>query len=438
MVDLAEAPAVIPAEGSGDPALTRARLKLAAVCMVGLGVATTVLPFWAVDASRGPMMLELGWGADQLSVSYALMLWAAALSVWPIGLLIDRLGARLMVAAGAVAIAPILLMLPFVRHFWQFCILFALLGVCRSVVLGYSKIVATLFDRRRGLALGVFAAEVSALSMMLPLGTSRLVSENGWRGAFTILGLVVLVVAPVLYIGLGKREPGAADAERSARADWRASQAIRTRTFWLIIVAALVSEGVSGIVLNALQTALPHRGFGDIAYLRGAPLILLATLAGPICAGFLLDRTRSPAMAVAAFLASAAAGLMSSFVTPSMGGMPLLMTSFVLGAFAFSAQAPVVAYLLSRYFGLKSFATIWSLQIFIQAVAMGLAIPRLAPLAGPIGNEPLLMAMGTAAPLIAALLYLLLPPFNDGANREPGLDGQSPRAFRTWWSRAPS
>ena len=441
MVDLAEGPPVISAERLGDLELTPARLKVAAVCMIGVALATTVLPFCAVGAALGPMMLELGWGANQLSLSYALMLWAAALSVWPVGILIDRYGARPVVALGAVAIALVSLMLPLVRHFWQFCALFSLLGVCGAVGLGYSKIIATLFGRRLGLALGVFAAEGSALSMILPLATNRLVQESGWRGAFAILGVLVLAIAPLLYFGLATRR-GEAEPPRATdpgAEGMNASQAVKTRAFWLIVLATLVSGVVGNIVLAGVGAALVHRGLGDAAAgLRGTPIGLLATLAGPICAGLVLDRTRSPVVAVAAYLLSALTCVVWAVVSPGFGGKPLLMAGFVLGAFAFSAQSPMVGYLFSRYFGLKSFATACSLQSFIQAMVIGVAGTFIAQSMGALGQEPVVFAIGTAAPLAAAALYLLLPAYRFGAPPEPGLVGQSPRSFRTWWSRAPS
>ena len=435
MVDLAEAPPVMSAERSDDAELSAARLKVAAVCLLGVALGTSVLPFCVVDAVRGPMMLELGWDADQLSLSYALMLWAAAIGVWPVGMLIDRFGARPVVTVGAVGVALVSLTMPFVRHFWQTCTLFSLLGLCGSAGLGYSKIVATLFDRRRGLALGIFAAVTSALGWAFPLFADRLVHADGWAGAFRITGLVVLAAAPLLYLGLAPRNCETALYE-SAMDGAKASQAVRARPFWLIVAASLITILVANLVLDSIKPALVLRGFGDAADLRGSPIGMLAMLAGPICAGVLLDRFRTPLVAVAAYAGSAVTCLMWSVVSPSFGGAPLLTIILALGAFAYSAQFPVVGYFFSRYFGLRAFATIWGLQMFIQSVGLGLAGPRLTGVIDAAVNQPLMYILGTAAPLLAIGLYLLLPPESDGASAKPA--GQSLRAFRTWWSRAPS
>jgi MFS family permease len=444
LVDLAEAPPVVVTTVMPDAERTGARLRMAAICMIGVALGTTILPFAAVDAVRGPMMLELGWSADQLRISYSLMLWAGAICAWPIGVLTDRFGPRRAVAAAAVAIALVSLLLPFVGHVWQFNLLFALLGVCSSVGLAYSKVVASLFDQHRGLAFGIFAAAGSALSMTLPQATQQLVHDGGWRGAFSLLGLAALALAPVLYFGLARSEaraPGAHAAGPDSKG-LKASDAARSRAFWQIVVAGLLCALVSGFVMNAFVAAMPHRGLGEIGDLRKMPIGVMAYLAGPICAGFLLDRTKSPLVAVAAVIGSATTSMIWGVVSSSFGGQPLLIASYALGAFAASAQLPVAGYLLTRYFGLKSFATIFSLQTFIQSVVIGVCSPLIALWVAPSGDAPLTFAAGALAPLTAAALYLLLPAYRFGAPREPGLaaqpSGRAGRFFKTWWPGAPS
>ena len=444
MVDLAEAPPVVAAGSQAVGEATLSRLGIAVICMAGVALGSTILPFFAVDAARGPMMLELGWSASQLRLSYNLMLWAGALSVWPIGILTDRFGPRRTVAAAAVAIALVSLLLPFVSHVWQFCVLFTLLGVCGSFGLGYSKIVASLFDRHRGLAFGIFAAGGSALSMTLPQATQRLVHDSGWRGAFSILGLVVLALAPILYFGLTRpaARPWSGEKDDPEAKGVLASEAVRARAFWLILLAGLVSALVSSIVMTALATALPHRGLGEALDLRVTPIGRLAYLAAPVFAGVLLDRTRSPIAAVAAMIASALTCLIWAMVSPGFGGKPLLMTSYVMGAIALSAQGPVVGYLLTRHFGLKAFLTVYSLQTCIQAVVLGVCSPVIALFVGPLADERLVFVLGALAAFAAAGLYLLLPAYRFGAPCESGLaagdSGGGGRPFRSWWSRAPS
>lgn len=421
MVDLADRPPTIATAGADRQDLAHTRLRMAVVCMAGAALGASILPFCAVGAALGPMMLEFGWGADKVSLAYAVLMWAGALGVWPVGVLIDRYGARLVVTAGAASIGLVSLMLPLVGHFWQFCILVALLGAFGSVGLGYSRIVAWLFGVRRGLAMGVFAAEGSLLGVVMPMVMTRLMVEGGWRGAFTVLGLGVLFLAPLIYLGLADRRAPASWPPRWAppSADpaegMTAVQAARDPAFWVIIAAGLVTAAIGGGVWTSFQPALAAKGFAQSTVFNAAPITLMAALAGAICSGLVLDRSRSPKVAAWIYLATAVAYLLWVLVTPRFGGEPMLIVGLAIGAFAFTAQLPLVGYFFSRYFGLKSFATVFGLQIFLQTLAVGFATSAVGRAVGLIGDYRLVFVAGIGAQLVAALLYFLLPKYRYAA-----------------------
>jgi hypothetical protein len=419
MVELADVPSTIAA--SGGEALTRERLRMAAICMVGLAMGASILPFCAVGAALGPMMLEFGWGANRVSLAYAVLMWAGALSIWPVGVLIDRFGARPVVTLGATAIAAVSLTLPLVRHFWQFCALAGLLGACGSSGLGYTRIVAALFGPRRGLAMGVFAAEGSILSLVMPAAMGRLVFEGGWRGAFMMIGVAILALAPLLYLGLAGGRAATSWSARwslpaSPSAEGRsAREVLRDRAFWTIVAAGLATAAIGGGALANIAAALGAKGFGPSAVLHAAPLTMVATLAGAICSGLVLDRTRSPKVAAAVYLATAVTYVTWALVTPRLGGEPVLAAGLAIGAFAYAAQIPLVGYVFSRYFGLKAFATVCGLQAFIQAVFVGLGAPVIGRSVGQSGDYNLVFAAGIVAQVLAALLYLSLPAYRYAA-----------------------
>jgi len=420
MVDLADAPPTLAVSGRNDPALARARLRMAAICMVGLALGASILPFCAVGAALGPVMLEFGWGAEHVSLAYALLMWAGAISIWPMGVLIDRYGPRPVVALGAAAMAAVSLMLPLVRHFWEFCALAALLGAFGSSGLGYTRIVASLFGARRGLAMGLLAAEGSLLSMATPIAMSRLTFDEGWRGAFTVMGVAILALAPLIYVGLADDRVGAGRSSRwslprpPSEEGRSAAQVVRDPAFWAIVIAGLATAAVGGGALSSFGAAIGAKGFGQASVLEARPVTMIATLAGSICLGLVLDRTRSPRIAAAAFLATAVTYVSWTLVTPSFGGQPILTAGLAIGAFAYGAQLPLVGYFFSRYFGLRSFATACGLQAFIQAVTAGFAGPAI----GRIGDYDLVFAAGIGAQVLAALLYLSLPAYRYAAAGE--------------------
>ena len=431
MVELADVTSTIAVSGVGTPAMTRERLRMAAVCVVGLALGASILPFCAVGAALGPIMLEFGWDANRVSLAYAVLMWAGALSIWPIGVLIDRYGARPVVALGAAAMAAVSLTLPLVRHFWQFCALAGLLGACGSSGLGYTRIVAGLFGPRRGLAMGLFAAEGSILSLLMPAVMGRLVIEGGWRGAFMAIGAALLALAPLLYLGLAGGRAGASWSARWSlpaipSAEGRtAHEVVRDRVFWTIVASGLATAAIGGGALTNFGAAIATKGFGRAAMLHAAPITMMATLAGAICAGLVLDRTRSPKVAACAYLATAVTYVTWALVTPSFGGEPMLAAGLAIGAFAYAAQIPLVGYFFSRYFGLKAFATVCGLQAFIQAVFVGLGAPMIGRSVGLSGDYNLVFEAGIGAQVLAALLYLSLPAYRYAPVRER--DGQDAR-----------
>jgi nitrate/nitrite transporter NarK len=433
MVELADVTSTIAASGGEAQGLTRERLRMAAVCMLGLALAASILPFCAMGAALGPMMLEFGWGAERVSLSYAVFMWAGAVSLWPVGVLIDRFGPRPVVAAGATVMAAASLTMPFVRHYWQCPVLAVVLGVCGSSGLGYIRIVAALFGARRGLMLGVFAAESTILSQVMPMAMNRLVAEDGWRGAFTTIGVGLLAVAPLLYLGLAGRRDGASWSARwslvpAPPAEGRtAREIVRDRLFWTVVAAALATAAIGGGALTSFSAAMAAKGFAQSAILHAAPLILAATLAGAICSGLTLDKVGSPRLAAVAFLATAVTYVLWAVVTPSFGGEPVLTTALAIGAFAYAAQLPFVGYFFSRYFGLRAFAAVCGLQAFMQQVFVSLGSPVIGRSLGLIGGYNLLFEAGIAAQVLAALLYLSLPAYRYAAVGEgDGEDAREP------------
>ena len=427
MVELAEIPQTLSAAGAGPQAAARARLRMSAVCVVGVALGAAILPYAAVGAALGPMMLEFGWGANQVALAYALLLWAGGLSVWPAGVLVDRYGARPVAAAGAAGIAVVGLLMPLVHAFWQFCALAALWGALGSSGLGYTRIIAALFGARRGLAIGVLSAEGSLLSVLTPLAMSRLLSEAGWRGGFTVIGLAMLALAPTIYLSLACGRRGAAWSVRwpAPRAEGVGfSAALGDRSFWIIVAASLSTAAVGGGVMASFGPALAAKGFEQAAVIRAAPISLMAALAGAILSGALLDRSRSPRIAGAAFLVTALGYLLWMLASPRFGGEPMLAAGLAAGAFAFTAQVTLVLYLFSRYFGLKAFGAFCGMQAFIQAVIPTLAGPVIGHGLGLFGDYHLAFGAGIAVQVLAALLYLRLPGYRYAAIAEA--DGSEP------------
>ncbi len=168
-------------------------------------------------------------------------------------------------------------------------------------------LVARTFERRRGQAVAVANLGVTAASIALPPLVALLIVAVGWRHAYQVLGLAVLVV--ILPIGLAVR-PGlprdtsvgrttAGDAAEGAGGTTLPSPVRRTRpglpdlpsaaaARLLLVLAAPPLIGTA-ITFHAVSI-LAERGIGFLAAGTAVGLLGVTAAGGVVLAGLLLDR----------------------------------------------------------------------------------------------------------------------------------------------------
>ena len=101
---------------------------------------------------------EFGWGRAETSVAYSVSQLVVGISSPLVGALVDRLGTRVLVAAGAVLLVLGLAANASVSSLWQVIVLYGLVMTLGSNCLGLVVSVPILsrwFVRRRGLAISM-------------------------------------------------------------------------------------------------------------------------------------------------------------------------------------------------------------------------------------------------------------------------------------------
>jgi MFS family permease len=94
----------------------------------------------------------------------------------------------------------------------------------------------------------------------------------------------------------------------------------------------------------------------------------LSTIAGRLISGYLLDRFFAPYVAAALFLlALAGVGILAA----GAGDPALLLSAIALG-FGLGAEVDVIGFMVSRYFGLRSYGAIYGCLFAIFTVGTGL------------------------------------------------------------------
>jgi len=352
---------------------------------VGLfwGIPITVFSF---SVFFKPLMQEFHATRATIAFAYTLRAIGDAICIPFIGWLIARFGTRRVILPAAVMFGLILLSIRFLPGgIGQFYVFYVAFGLAASIGFGplaYGNVVSLWFDRRRGLALGLTMLGIGCGAMVLPPFAQLLITHFGWRAAYAILGLAVLFVPVPTVAAFLKEKPedlglspdGATLAGFAAPANadslgLTASEAWCGSAFWLMVCAFFFAgASVQGCVVHA-AAMLSDRGVSLQAAALGSSLLGSAVMIGRVGTGYLLDRLSATRVA-ACFFVCVSAG-MGLFLLGGEPRLPLLGT-FLIGL-GLGAEIDIIPYLISRYFGLRSFAQIYSMVLatFILSGALG-------------------------------------------------------------------
>jgi MFS family permease len=230
-------------------------------------------------------------------VTYAnINLWATLLGAvicLPVGRLFDRVGLR---GATFVLTALLSLVVWTMSQLAGGAILLFLL-VLATRALGQSALsvasitaVGKSFDRRVGVAMGVYSVLLSLFFAAAFTAVGNAVRVNGWRTAWAqvAIGLVVFAAPMVLLLREGPAHQASDPAEEAAAGDGLSlAAALRTPAFWVFGGATslfgLVSSGLG--LFN--EAVLAERGFDQHTYVLFLAATSIIALAGQLACGWL-------------------------------------------------------------------------------------------------------------------------------------------------------
>ena len=249
-----------------------------------------------------PMSEELGWSLTMLVGAVTAQAIAGTVAAPIIGPLLDRFGARPVMAMGALIAGIGLLLLINIQQVWQFWVLYAIVGSLGLSELGQLPgpvVVAKWFVRRRGRAMAFATLGTAVGGMVMGPIIALLIGAVGWRNTWGIMGAVLLLVMVPTVLLFMRRQPEdmglrpdgdaaessevpeTANAPAVPRSNldpkWTMREALSTRTFWLLIIAFnLVGLTLMSVNVNMLPFFTQQEGMSIL----GASYVLTLRLLG--------------------------------------------------------------------------------------------------------------------------------------------------------------
>jgi MFS family permease len=384
--------------------------------------------------------------AAELSLSRAMTSAASGIgilggvAVFPLsGWLSDKYGPRWLIFTGACAGALGLAAMYFINsattYFLAWGVLFGI-GIHFGLNIPIDQALTNWFVRKRGLATGLKFALIGVAGVATIPVVTWLVTGFGWRLTCLIWGIIMLLSTPLSliiikqkrpeYYGLlpdGDRVGAGTDTSRDKKinkgteyasnlqeTEFSFKQAIRTRRFWIIAAANGIFLGMSGGFTIHMIPFLTDMGIDKAVAAALMTMMVFFTIPTRLFGGIIADRISK------GYLQFLLAGI---FVLPVLGITTYLLSQgtvslyVMLVAYGFSGGAvtPLVIVILGRYFGRKSFGSIFGGCLMIQAVASLLGPVYYGWIYDTTGNYTMALALfAVVAALCTATICLASAP----------------------------
>ena len=354
---------------------------------IGNGSGLSGLAFYTFGVFVLPLVAAFGWTRGEVSTAASFLIIGTAITAPLIGSVIDRYGARRVGIASMIALALGYAALTQVDGtlglFYVAWLGLSLIGGGTTPVV-WTRTVNIWFDRGRGLALGIALAGSGVAGIFAPVIVSRIIADHGWQTGYLAVGGFILVVSVPLIALLLEEQPKVASVSAASSGSATASaaaatsplpgfvlaEALRQVAFWKIAIGFFLVSGVIAALIINLIPLLVDRGLAQQSAASIAGVMGIAVLVGRVGIGFLLDRFAAPAVA-RILLGICAVGCFA--LTIPDASLWLVTISVLSLGLAAAAEVDLVAYLTSRFFGMRSYGEIygWQLTSFYLGAALG-------------------------------------------------------------------
>jgi MFS family permease len=233
-----------------------------------------------------------GWTRAESSIAYSVSQMISGATSPLVGILVDRLGPRLLVLIGGCLLAIGLIASSFADALWQIIVLYGVIMTLGANCLGlvvFVPILSRRFVRNRGMAVSVVqSANGFARAFSAPL-SQLLIATWGWRGAYLAQGGFMAAAFLPLTALFKTSEPQRMMGRSAAVSGWTLRRAIRTPHFWLLfLVYVFTGLGSFLVALHQLAFAVTI-GFDKLYAAEVLGLGAFLSLPGVIITGTLSD-----------------------------------------------------------------------------------------------------------------------------------------------------
>lgn len=379
--------------------------------LVGSTIAASIGTIGLYAYTSGAFMPALisgaGYSREQLSLATLLLSGMVAICAPFAGSLMDRYGPLRIITIGVFGEAAVFGLLSVAPASFAFyaglIVLLALLGVGTTPP-GFARIVTARFDRARGMALGCMISGLGLMAISGPIWATWVIAHFGWRAGYaTMAGIVLLLGGTGLLLIRSDRHQHPVKVQTTVAQRSEGSAALKSPLFWVLLAGFLAPSLFGAGYLLHLISLLQERGLSLAAAAQVQSLIGVAVFTGRLASGAALDRFSPRWVAATAFTISALGCALLLLSEPLLMGVAALAIGLTIGA-----ELDIMAYFISRYFGLANFGRLYGFAYGGLILCSGASPLLITKLAG-LGGYSLALMVSTIGTFAGALILLSMP-----------------------------
>jgi MFS family permease len=382
---------------------TRQQILALTATALGLGVSTIPVMMGSIGVLIKPFAENFGWSRTTVTFALTFYVLGTIIASPLVGRLVDRLGSKRVILISSLAYSAILALASQIisspATFYACYFAIAIVGAGATPVT-YSKIIANLFDAKRGLALGIALSGVGIGTALIPVIASRIIAQQGWPGVYLISAIfIAIVIIPLLLLFLPADNAQHAQKQTSG---WNIiGESLQDSRFVNMGLAfLLVGVGYTGMATQLVPLMI-DKGLsqGDAASMQF--ILGISVIVGRLLSGLSLDYI-APKWVAGVAIAATALGIAMVVYLPF--GPATYAGIFLMGLSA-GAEVDVMAYMTARFFGLDRYGLLYG--TLNSAYFIGVAIgPVLAALTFDRTGSYAYAAIILIAALACAFLFI--------------------------------
>ena len=391
--------------------------------LVGYAIRNTFTVFYPVIVD------DFGWSRGNTAIMYSLTMLCYGLVAPLAGGLTDRVNPKIVFSIGGLVVGGGIALCSQAQSMWHFYVFYGVMVAVGLSLIGFtplSSLITHWFEKGKAQVFGLLGAGFGVSLVTAPI-FQHLISEYGWRTAYIIIGVVAsLIVVPACLIFI-RRSPSQvalmAEAAASAKRiespgqpvhalrvpDWTVRRALRTRTYWLLLLVSFCNAGFAqGTIIAHQVYYLRDIGFDPMAAASLFSVFGASFVVGTISSG-LSDRLGRIPVFLPGSLA-AAISILFLFAAQDSQSMVMPVLFAICAGFGLGITPPTCFAGVADCFHGRNYGSIQGTAIL--AVALGAAIgPWLAGYLHDVtGSYRIPFSLVLVAILLAAVLMWLAKP----------------------------